>query len=324
MKAGEVAQLIDGELHGDPNFEIEGVSSPQNPKPRTAVFCQSAKDLDLVKDRDDLLFVVGFPTDVKPRIEVKEVRLSLAIFLEKMYPERHPSGVSDKAVIGKNVSIGKDVYIAPYSVIGDNVVLEDGVKVYPFTYIGDNSFVGTGSIIFSGVQIYPNTVIGKGVRIHSGVVLGADGFGYHLGDNIIKKLPHIGNVVIEDGVELGANTTVDRALLDSTRVGRFTKVDNLVVIAHNCIVGEGNIIVGQSGLAGSVVTGKGVIMGGQVAVRDHVKIGDRVMLVARSAVSKDLEPNKVYGGGIPAMEWSKWKRIYAIIIKLPDLLKKFK
>ena len=324
MKAGEVAQLIGGNLHGDPDFEIEGVSSPQNPKPNTAVFCQSARDLELVKDRQDILFVVGFPADVKPRIEVKEVRLSLAILLENMYPERHPSGVSDKAVLGENVSIGKDVYIAPYSVIGDNVVLEDGVKVYPFTYIGDNSFVGAGSVIFSGVQIYPNSVIGRGVRIHSGVVLGADGFGYIPGENMIKKLPHIGNVVIEDGVELGANTTVDRALLDSTRVGRFSKVDNLVMIAHNCIVGEGNIIVGQSGLAGSVVTGRGVIMGGQVAIRDHVKIGDRAMLVARAAVSKSLEPNKVYGGGIPAMEWSKWKRIYAIIMKLPDLLKKFR
>jgi UDP-3-O-[3-hydroxymyristoyl] glucosamine N-acyltransferase len=210
----------------------------------------------------------------------------------------------------------------PLPTLEKNVVLERGVKVYPFSYIGDHSFVGENTVIFSGVHIYPRTVIGKNVRIHSGAVIGADGFGYHITKEGIIKLNHIGNVVIEDNVEIGANTTIDRALLDSTIVGKETKIDNLVMVAHNCRLGERNIIVSQVGLSGSVKTGRNVILAGQVGVADHVNIGDNVQVAAKSGVSKDLEPNKIYGANLPAIEWSRWKRIYVYLLKLPELLKK--
>jgi len=174
------------------------------------------------------------------------------------------------------------------------------------------------------VVIYPNTIVGKNVRIHSGAVIGADGFGYHIGKEGIRKLNHIGNVIIEDDVEIGANTTVDRALIDSTRVGKGTKVDNLVMIAHNCDIGERNLIVSQVGISGSVRTGKEVILAGQVGVADHITIGDRVTVTAKAGVTKDLKPGKVYGANLPAVEWARWKRIYALLLKLPDIFKRLR
>ncbi|RLJ70539.1 UDP-3-O-[3-hydroxymyristoyl] glucosamine N-acyltransferase [Hydrogenivirga caldilitoris] len=324
MKLKDIAELTGGELYGDPELELAGVSSPQNPKLGTVVFCQSEKDVERALAGNPSALVVNREVDFTHYVKVEDVRYALALFLERFYPEEHPEGISEKAQIGKNVSIGERVYIAPFTYIGDNVVLEDDVKVYPFTYVGNNTFVGEGTVLFSGVHIYPNTVIGKGVRIHSGTVIGADGFGYHIGKGGIKKLNHIGNVIIEDFVEIGANTTVDRAMIDSTRVGKFSKLDNLVMIAHNCDIGEGNIIVSQVGISGSVRTGKNVILAGQVGVADHVYIGDNVMVTAKSGVSKDLPPGKVYGASLPAIEWTKWRRIYASLMKLPDIVKKLR
>ncbi len=324
MKLGEIAELLGGELSGNPDLEVGGISSVQNPKPGTIVFCQSPEDVEKALRGSPVALVVSSEVEAPNYIRVEDVRLALAIFLESFYPEKHPEGVSPDAKIGEGVSLGKGVYVGPFAVIGDGVILEDNVKVYPFTYVGDNTVVGEGSILFSGVHIYPRTVIGKGVRIHSGAVIGADGFGYHIGKEGIRKLNHIGNVVIEDYVEIGANTTVDRAMIDSTRVGRNSKIDNLVMIAHNCDIGEANIIVSQVGISGSVRTGRGVVLAGQVGVADHVSIGDGATVTAKAGVSKDLEGGKVYGGAIPAMEWGRWKRIYAALMRLPDLIKKLR
>jgi UDP-3-O-[3-hydroxymyristoyl] glucosamine N-acyltransferase len=324
MKLGDIARVVEGELFGDPELAVEGISSPQNPKPGTVIFCQSEADVEKAVRGTPVALVVNREVEYPNYMVVEDVRLALALFLEHFYPERHPEGVSDKAVIGRNVSLGKGVYVAPFSFIGDNVVLEEGVKVYPFSYVGENTVVGKDSIIFSGVHIYPNTVIGRRVRIHSGAVIGADGYGYYIGKGGIRKLNHIGNVVIEDEVEIGANTTVDRALIDTTRIGRFSKLDNLVMIAHNCDIGEGNIIVGQVGISGSVKTGRNVILAGQVGVADHVRIGDNVTVTAKSGVTKDLEEGKVYGALFPAMEWSKWRRVYATVMRLPELIKKLR
>ncbi len=324
MKLGDVARVIGGELHGDAEVELIGISSPRNPRQGGIVFCQSEEDIGRALAGGVSALVVNREVDFPNYIKVDDVRYALALFLDRFYPEEHPVGVSEKAEIGNNVSLGKDVYVAPFVFLGENVVLEDNVKVYPFTYIGANTVVGEGSVIFSGVHVYPNTLIGKGVRIHSGSVIGADGFGYHIGREGIRKLNHIGNVIIEDFVEIGANTTVDRAMIDSTRVGKFTKLDNLVMIAHNCDIGEGNIIVGQVGISGSVKTGKGVVLAGQVGVADHIEIGDNVTVTAKSGVSRNLEAGKVYGATLPAVEWSRWKRIYASLLRLPELLKRLK
>jgi len=322
MKLGYVAQLLEGELQGDENFQIDGISSVEDPKPRTLVFCWNKKDIEKVMGLKDVVLVVDTPIEHPNTLLVKDVKHAMAVFLKHMYPEEHPSGVSSDAYVGKSVRMGKDVYIAPFVYIGDGVFLGDKVKIYPFTYIGDNCVIGDETIIFSGVHIYPKCVIGKRVRIHSGAVIGSDGFGYHISKEGITKLNHIGIVVIEDDVEVGANTTIDRALIDKTIVGRGTKIDNLVMIGHNCKIGENNIMVSQVGLSGSVKTGKNVILAGQVGVADHINIGDNVKVTAKSGVGKDLEPNKTYGANLPAIEWNKWKRVYMYLLRIPELFKK--
>ncbi len=320
MKLLDLAKLLEGEVFGNSHMEIEGISSPENPKKGTLVFLQDVKALEDLKDIQ-IVPVVSQNIDFPTYIRVKNVRLALARFLSHFYPERHPSGISDKAYIEEGVKLGKDVYVAPFVYLGKNVVLEDGVKVYPFCYIGEGVRIGKNSVLFSGVHVYPYCVIGEGVRIHSGSVIGADGFGYYVGPEGIIKLNHIGKVVIEDKVEIGANTCIDRALIDQTVIGENTKIDNLVQVGHNCKIGEGNLIVSQVGLSGSVRTGREVILAGQVGVADHVEIGDKAVVSAKAGVSKNLEGGKVYGGTIPAMEWSRWKRLYAYILKLPDLFK---
>ncbi len=320
MKLKQIAQLLEAELVGNPELEVYGISSVEKPKEGTLVFCEEGKNLELFKEKGVVL-VVSEKIDFPDYLIVKNIRLSMARVLSLLYPEKHPAGISEKAHIEEGVKIGKDVYVGPFAYIGKGAVLEDGVKVYPFSYVGEGVRIGRNSVLFSGVHVYPNCVIGEGVRIHSGSVIGADGFGYYVGPEGIFKLNHIGRVVIEDFVEVGANTCIDRALLDETRIGKNTKVDNLVQVGHNCLVGEGNILVSQVGLSGSVKTGKHVILAGQVGVADHVVIGDGAVVSAKAGVSKSLEGGRVYGGAIPAMEWNKWKRLYAYLLRLPELFK---
>ncbi|ADC89211.1 UDP-3-O-(3-hydroxymyristoyl) glucosamine N- acyltransferase [Thermocrinis albus DSM 14484] len=325
MLASDVARVTGGKLVGNPLKELLGVSSVDKPRERTVIFCHSSKEAEKVKGLKEVLLVLSEePPYATDYVLVEDTKLALARFLQHFYPEKHPVGVSPQAVVEEGVSLGEDVYVGPFVYIGRGSVLERGVKVYPFSYIGEGCYIGEESVIFSGVHIYPKTVIGKRVRIHSGAVIGADGFGYHIGKEGITKLHHIGSVVIEDDVEIGANTTVDRALLDETRIGRSTKIDNLVMIGHNCSIGEENVIVAQVGISGSVVTGKRVILAGQVGVADHVRIGNNVTVTAQSGVSSSLEDGKVYGAALPAIEWSKWKRLYAYITKLPELFRERK
>ena len=322
MKLYEVAKALDAQVVGNEFLEVYGVSSVENPRPFTLVFCKKPDQAQNLPA--DAIAVVNSAVERDTYLLTNNIKLSLAKALEIFYPEEHPVGVSDKAYIEGNVHIGEDVYVGPFVYVGKGVRLERGVKVYPFSYVGEYTVIGEGSVIFSGVHIYPRCVIGKGVRIHSGSVIGADGFGYYVGKEGIIKLSHAGNVIVEDYVEIGANTTIDRALLDSTVIGKHTKIDNLVMIGHNCKVGEGNIIVSQVGLSGSVKTGKGVVLAGQVGVADHVSIGDNVVVSAKSGVATDLEAGKVYGANLPAIEWNKWKRIYLYLLRLPELFKKEK
>jgi len=267
--------------------------------------------------------VVSEDIDRPNFIVVNDVRYALALFLSKFFGETHPSGVSDGAFIEEGVVIGEDVYIGPFVYVGEGAVIEKGVKIYPLSYIGKGTYIGENTVIFSGVHIYPHTVIGRRVRIHSGAVLGADGFGYHITDKGIFKLNHIGKVIVDDDVEIGANVCIDRALLDETRISEGTKIDNLVHIAHNCRIGKNNLIAGQTGFAGSVETGEWVILGGQVGIADHVRIGRGVRVSAKSGVTKDLEAGKTYSSTISAEEIHRWRRIQAVIKKLPELWKKF-
>jgi UDP-3-O-[3-hydroxymyristoyl] glucosamine N-acyltransferase len=308
---------------------INRVCSPDDVQNPCAVVISEKKHLEGLKTLPTLLVVKKglLPSGLREKthtLEVENPRLALALIMREIYPEEHPSGISPKATIGKGVKIGKDVYIGDFTYIGNNVTLGDGVKVYPGCYIGDNTAVGEGTVIYPHAVIFPNTVIGKNVRIYPGAVVGKEGFGFvtHGGSHI--RIPHAGVVVIGDNAEIGANSCVDRALLEQTAVGEGSKIDNLVQVGHNCRLGKGVILVSQVGLSGSVEIGDYSILAGQVGVADHVKIGKGVIVTAQSGVAKDLQDRKIYGANLPAIEWGKWKRIYTLLLKLPELFQKIK
>jgi UDP-3-O-[3-hydroxymyristoyl] glucosamine N-acyltransferase len=323
----EIANLLGVDLPSNFGcFEktIDRVCSPRKVQTGCVVVASTEKVLKEIKSAPDLLIVKkgakvegNFPCLLK----VENPRLAMALLLEVLHPQNHPEGVSPKASLGNNVSLGKGVYVGDFAYIGNNVVLEDGVKIYPGCYIGDNTVIGEGSVIYPNVFIGEGTVIGRGVIVFPGAVVGREGFGFAFDGKRHVRLRHVGNVVIEDYAEIGANSCVDRALLEETVVGEGSKIDNLVQVAHNNLLGRGVILVSQVGLAGSVEVGDFSVLAGQVGVADHVRIGKGVTVVAKSGVSRDLPDGGVYGSNLPAVEWTRWKKIYLTLLKLPELAK---
>ena len=229
----------------------------------------------------------------------------------------HPS-----VVIGANVKIGQGVSIGAYTVIEDGCILDDGVVLYPQCYVGAGCVIGEGTVLFPRVTLYEKTIIGRGCRFHAGVVIGGDGFGYATQVDAVSKLPthhlkiyHIGNVVIEDDVEIGANSTVDRGTLGSTRIHSQVKIDNLVQVGHNCTLGEGSVLCGCAGMAGSSSLGRFVVLGAQAGISNQVHVGDYAKLAAYTGAAKDVEPNAELAG-VPARPMSDQYKILAMQNKL--------
>jgi len=218
--------------------------------------------------------------------------------------------------------LGERVALAPLVCVGDNVRIGDDVVVCSGAVIGDNCELGKRTLIHSNVTLYSNSIIGSHVTLHAGVVIGSDGFGYTVDEKGTHvKINQIGNVVIEDNVEVGANSCIDRAATGTTLIKKGTKIDNLVQVAHNCTIGENCILVAQVGIAGSCNLGRHVVLAGQAGLSDHVTVGDNVTLAAKSAALRDIKSNSIYGG-IPAFPLNTWKRSVTILPKLPDLSRK--
>jgi UDP-3-O-[3-hydroxymyristoyl] glucosamine N-acyltransferase len=231
--------------------------------------------------------------------------------------------VSTQSALAESVSLGQDVHIGPFASIGQHSVIGDGSTIEAGARIGNHVVIGKNSRIHANVVIYDHSVIGNEVIIHAGAIIGADGFGYKFRDNQHVKVPHVGNVEIADRVEIGANTCIDRGALGATRIGAGSKIDNLVQLGHNNIVGRNVIICGQSGISGSCTIGDGAILAGSAGVADHVKIGSRAVVMARSGISADVEPGaQVFGS--PAKDKKIAWRELAALSKLPELLQKFK
>ena len=256
-----------------------------------------------------------------PLLRVKNPRLAFARVLELFYvaPYR-PLGISDKAVLGRNVVIGADPSIHPYAVIADDARIGDRVSIYPGVYVGRGSVVDDDSVIYANVSIREGVRIGKRVIVHSGAVIGSDGFGFVTDGGKHHKIPQVGGVVIEDDVEIGANSAIDRATLGNTIVRKGTKIDNLVQVAHNVVVGEHCLLAGQVGIGGSCSIGNYVILAGRVGLADHVTIGDRVIVAAGSGIVKDIPPGEVVGGYY-TMPLKDWLKVQAVLPKLPELKK---
>ena len=326
MKISEIAKKFNGKIENfKEDYTISGVGSIDKATEKEIVFIKDKKFLEKLKKSKAKVILASEKLDIdKTQIIVKNPEIVFYKLIDILYSneDKKENFIADTVKIGKNTKIGKNVVIKDYVVIDDNVEIGDNTTIYPFTFIGKNTQIGKNCIIYSNVSIYKDCIIGNNVIIHSGAVIGADGFGYYLENGVRKKIKHIGKVVIKDNVEIGANTTIDRALLDETVIEENTKIDNLVMIGHNCKIGKNTVLVSQVGIAGSCEIGNNVIMAGQVGVADHLKITDNVIITAKSGVGKNIEKSGIYGANIPAIEWNKWKRILLKIYKLADREKK--
>ncbi len=318
----DIAEFIDGELKGDEAVEIKGVSGIDDAKAGEVTFIDNPKLKDKVNETAASCVIAPFDIEGadKPVIKCKNPSLALRKIIDKMFPHKisHPKGVDKSAYLGKNVKLGKHVAIGAKAVIGDGVTIGEGSIIYPLVYIGEGVIIGKNTLIYPNVTIREKVIIRDNVTIHSSTVIGADGFGYTRKGMQFIKIPQMGVVEIGDDVEIGACVTIDRATFGKTLVGKGTKIDNLVQIAHNVRIGENCIIVAQVGVSGSVNIGKGVMLGGQAGIRDHVEIGDGAMVAAKGGITKSVPPRTIMSG-IPARPHNVTKRLVAHIDNLPKI-----
>ncbi|HEY3332719.1 MAG TPA: UDP-3-O-(3-hydroxymyristoyl)glucosamine N-acyltransferase [Capsulimonadaceae bacterium] len=323
---GELAALVDGFVEGDSNVLIQGIANIEDAQAGDVTFAESAKLLDNASRSGASAVIVPQTGSLhgKPLIRVKNPRFAFAQVLRIFAPEpKIFKGIHPTASIGADASLGANVSVHANAVIGDGVTIGQNSVIYPFTYVGDNVTIGDNCVIYPNVVLHDDTVIGSGVVIHSGTVLGTDGFGYMFIDDRHYKIPQIGRVIIEDDVEIGANVTIDKARTGSTTIGRGTKIDNLVHIAHNCTIGRNCVIVAQVGVSGSVTIGNGVILAGQAGIKDHITIGDGAIVAAKSGVIGDLAAGSFVSGRYGRPHHNEMRKMVEME-RLPGLQKRLK
>ena len=337
FSAQQIAEVINGRVDGNPEVKVHFVSKIEEGKEGTLSFLANPKYTKYIYSTDASIVIVNndFEPDQKLKttlIRVDDAYSAFAALLEFYNKFKlNKSGISDKASISGSAIIGKDVYIGDFAVVSDNVVLGDNSKIYPQVYIGENTKIGKETTLFSGCKIYPETIIGQNCNIHSGAVIGSDGFGFApQADNNYMKIAQIGNVIIEDEVEVGANTTIDRATIGSTIIRRGVKLDNLIQIAHNVEIDENTVIAAQTGISGTTKIGKNCLFGGQVGLAGHLVIADNVKIQAQSGIGKSIKKDGDVVQGTPAfgiMSYNKsyihFKNLPKIVARLDELAKKF-
>jgi len=328
VKLREIASLLNGEIIGPPHadeIEIKGVSGINDALEGDITFLASERFAKYLPGCRASCVMVKEPIPGLERAQLKvpNPHLAFSKLLEHFYIEpKKPLGISTEAFVSEKASTGKNVSIFPLSYISDGAFIDEGTVIYPFVFVGENTTIGKGCIIYPNVVVREKVTIGNNVIIHSGSVIGSDGFGYVFDEGKHYKIPQVGGVIIEDDVEIGSNVSIDRATTGNTIIGRGTKIDNLVQIAHNVKIGKHCIIVGQVGIAGSTEIGDYVTLGGQVGVVDHVKIGSGTMIGAQSGVISDVSKG-IYTGS-PIMPHREWLKSQAIISKLPELYKRIR
>jgi UDP-3-O-[3-hydroxymyristoyl] glucosamine N-acyltransferase len=318
----EIAELIDGEIIGNGNTVVTGVAGIRDAREGDITFLANPKYFSLIdKTRASAIIISReIETDFKPIVRTDNPSLAFAKVVTSFAPDevRHPKGIHPTAIVGKSVSLGKNIAIGPYAVIEDDCLIADNTIIYAGCFIGHHTKIGTDTLIYPNVSIRERATIGNRVIIHSGTVIGSDGFGFENIEGKHQKIPQIGRVEIGDDVEIGANVTIDRARFDKTIIGKGTKIDNLVQIAHNVVIGENSIIVAQVGISGSTTVGRNVTLAGQVGLVGHINIGDNCVVMAQSGVTKSIPANTMVWGS-PAKPHNFAKRINACIHNLPKL-----
>ena len=329
FSAQQIAMLLGGKITGDANRKVSDVGPIESAHEGQLSFLCDAKYLphlpktgaSVVLMTDSITFE-GETNATLIRVENARAAMGqlLALVAKAMNPAKQ--GIEQPCFVSEGVTIPEDAYIGAFAYIGKNVQLGKGVQIYPHTYIGDNVKIGDNTILYSGVKVYYNCIIGKDCILHAGVVVGSDGFGFEPDTKgVNQKLPQIGNVIIEDDVEIGANTTVDRAMMGSTIIRRNAKLDNLVQVAHNVEIGESTFMCAQVGVAGSTKVGGHCILAGQVGVAGHINIADNCIFGAQSGIASNVKKSGMYQGS-PAIDAMNWRRSSVGFKQLPELIKK--
>jgi UDP-3-O-[3-hydroxymyristoyl] glucosamine N-acyltransferase len=320
---GELAGLVGGDLEGDPSLEIRGFASLESAGPGDLSFVAAARHLDAARQSAAAALIAPPGLDLAGRaaIRVAQPYAAMAVVLRVFFPEPAVTpGVHPMAYVAEGARVAEGATVSAFAVVGARSVVECGAVLHPHVFVGPDCRVGEGSVLHPHVVLRERVVVGRRVIVHPGSVLGADGFGYVFDGQSHRKIPQVGQVVVEDDVEIGANVAVDRATLGETVIGRGTKIDNLVQIGHNTVIGSNTVIVAQAGIAGSCRIGRSVVLGGQVGIADHVTVGDGAQIGSQAGVHRDV-PAGAGMIGTPAMAGDTGLRALAAIGRLPELLR---
>lgn len=326
-----IADFLTGEVIGDPETKVTNVAKIEEAKSGTLAFLANPKYNKYLYTTEASIVLINKDfvlegTVSATLIKVKNAYESFAKLLELVDQSRPvKQGISSLAFIEESAKIGDGVYIAPFVYIGENCIIEDNTKLFPHVFIGDNVTVKENSTLNSGVKVYHECVIGENCIIHAGAIIGSDGFGFAPDENnVYRKIPQLGNVVIEDNVEIGSNTTIDRATMGSTYIRKGVKLDNLIQIGHNVQIGKNTVMAAQSGIAGSTKVGKNCQFGGQSAVAPHIQIADGVTVVPQSGVPNTIKKEGSVVMGTPAFNIREFQKSFIVYKQLPDLYKRVK
>jgi UDP-3-O-[3-hydroxymyristoyl] glucosamine N-acyltransferase len=314
--AAQIAGILEGEVVGNPDAEVFRLAKIEEGTPGSLTFLSNPKYENYIYSTQATVTIVNATFEPESDIFTTLIKVSDAYSsftkLLEVYNQvkLHKSGIEQLSVISEDVKYGENLYLGSFAYIGINTVLGNNVKIYPNSFIGDNVTIGNDVTIFAGAKIYSETIIGNNVIIHSGAIIGADGFGFApTVDGTYTKVPQIGNVVIEDNVDIGSCTTVDRATLGSTIIRKGVKLDNQIQIAHNVEIGENTVIAAQTGVAGSTKIGKNCMIGGQVGIIGHLTIGNNVRIQAQSGVGKNIKDDEIMQGS-PAFSFADYSKSY--------------
>ncbi len=324
--AAQIAGILEGEVFGNPEAEVYKLAKIEEGTEGSLTFLANPKYANYIYTTQATIAIVNNSFEPEQEIsttliKVEDAYKSFSKLLEYYNQVKlMKSGIEQPSVISEGVQYGTDLYLGSFSYIGKNVKIGDNVKIYPNCFVGDNVEIGNNTILFAGARVYSETVIGNNCTIHSGTIVGSDGFGFApQEDGTYSKVPQIGNVIIEDNVEIGACTTIDRATLGSTVIRKGVKLDNQIQIAHNVEIDENTVIASQTGIAGSTKIGKNCMIGGQVGIVGHITIGDNVKIQAQSGIGKSLKDGEVVQGS-PAFNYGDFAKSFVHFKNLPKIV----
>jgi UDP-3-O-[3-hydroxymyristoyl] glucosamine N-acyltransferase len=329
--AAQIAFLINGKVEGDAQAAVNSFGKIEEAVEGQLAFLANPKYEEYLYNTKASVIIVNDSQELRQPVNATLIRVpdaysAFATLLSKYQEivQQQLTGVQEPSYISPSAKYGDNVFIGAFAYLGENVKVGNNTKIYPNAYLGNNVVIGDNTVIHPGVRIYHDCKVGSHVTIHAGTVIGSDGFGFApQADGSFKKVPQIGNVVIEDNVEIGANATIDRATIGSTLIKSGAKLDNLIQIAHNVEVGHSTVIAAQAGVSGSTKIGNGVMIGGQAGIVGHIQLGDGAKVNAQSGVSKSLEPGKAVTGS-PAYDYTSSLRSQAIFRNLPEMEKRLK